>query len=713
MDRPAWRLRTASTTLELAAAPDELGPVLVDWYPDPASPGEARAVPGAEGHGVGGFATPADRLPLLYTALGTRHTRAAELAVDHGSGLVGARLRCTDVASASLPDGGDELRASFVDSTGHVAVELDVVTHPEHDVVELRSRVTNTGDAPLVLDRALTAALALPVGPGAVVDLLGGHWSREFSPFRVDLPAGELAIGSRQGITSHTYSPVVTVTSRDPSERGLRTEGRAQEDRDREHHRAYGVALAWSGSWRMVVDAAPFRPDVRVSGGAGDDATRILLEAGASFEAPPLLAVCGRTAEHVTAAWHDHARTVLARDLTPAHRPIVYNSWYATTFDVTPAHQLSLAEAAASLGVEVFVVDDGWFRGRDHDRAGLGDWTPDPHAFPDGLDPLVSGVTALGMRFGIWMEPEAVNPDSDLYREHPDWVYRAGDRPLVTLRHQYVLDLGRPEVESFVLDAVRAVLADERISYLKWDMNRPVSDGGRPGDPHGREWALQHTHAYYRILRAIRAEFPHVTVEACSGGGGRVDLAVLALTDVVWPSDETGPRDRLAIQHGFLSAYPPSVMSSWVTDAPDILDTDPASLELRFVVAMAGVLGVGSDLLAWDAATRERARELVALYADVRDVVHTGHVVRHGSPADDVYAVEYGPTAAGRPVVLLVYGRPGRAADVALPLATPDPGARYRVRSSGEVVSGADARAGLSVPFALADDADVVVLEPL
>ena len=264
--------------------------------------------------------------------------------------------------------------------------------------------------------------------------------------------------------------------------------------------------------------------------------------------------------------WHDYQRNWLARDLDVTRRPIVYNSWYATRFDVQPDQQLALADRAAELGAEVFVVDDGWFAGRTSDRSGLGNWWPDPVKFPDGLDPLISGVLARGLRFGIWVEPEAVSPDADILAEHPDWIYRAGDRPLVTVRNQYVLDFGRRAVLEWTEDWLRRLLNDRRITYLKWDMNRPITDGGRPGDRQSRQWAVQHTQGYYRVTRMLRTDFPDVTIEACSGGGGRIDSAVLGLSDVVWPSDETGPRDRLAIQHGFLSVYGPHVMSSWVTD---------------------------------------------------------------------------------------------------------------------------------------------------
>jgi alpha-galactosidase len=626
-----WELPTATTTYTVVAT--ELGLELAHWGRP------VRVVPPQ-----GTFETAADIAPLELAAAGTRHAQGSELLVP-GVGVVLA------LGPVELTDDGTDarLQALLRDPDAGLEVELHVRTSRRHDVVE-RWAVLRA-ERELRISRAFGAGWNVPVGPGGRVGTLVGAWSRETTPAEVDLPAGELSLGSRQGITSHTYAPVVTLRSRDP--------GTAD---------AYGIALAWSGSWRLAVDAVPFREVVRVS--AGDASGPVVLGPGEEYETPHQLGVWSpHGSDGVARAWHAYQRG-LARG--PEHRPVVYNSWYATRFDVRVEHQLALADVAADLGVEVFVVDDGWFRGRTSDRAGLGDWSVDPAKFPDGLEPLTTGVLDRGMRFGLWVEPEAVNPDSDLYRAHPDWVHR----PLHPLRHQYVLDLGMPEVEAWAAQVLRRLLTEHPISYLKWDMNRALPAGG----------SAAHTQAYYRLLRLLRQEFPHVTVEACAGGGGRVDHAVLALSDVVWASDETGPRDRLAIQHGFLSAYPPHVMSSWVTDEPDRLDTVSTSLEFRFVVAMAGVLGIGADVLAWDAATRARARELVALYREIRPVLHTGEVTRHGAPGDPAYAVQY--TGADR-TVLLAWARPAAG-----PL---------RVRLAGGGV--------VEVPFRLAPDCDVLVLD--
>ncbi|MFI2489468.1 alpha-galactosidase [Promicromonospora kroppenstedtii] len=691
-----WILPTRTGQYVVGEAPRGAGLVAVGWGP-------AAAETTAPVAATSSFEADLDLLPLEATALGTRNVHGAELVVRRADGVRGARLaRAGEVSLTQDADGGTHLECPLADDVLGLAVTLHVRTHPAHDVVEKWADLRNHSEQPIELLRGWGGAFNVPTSGPAHVNLLGGAWSREFTPFRASLGAGTLSLGSRQGITSHTYAPVVTVVpaGTDGAVRSAGTDAPVR----------FGVALAYSGSWRMALDAVPFADHVRVSAGPDDESGILTLEPGAGLTTPVLAGVrVEGDADDLAHAWHAYQAT-LARTRGPEHRPVVYNSWFATTFDVRVEHQLRLAEAAAQVGAEVFVVDDGWFRGRTTDRAALGDWEVDTARIPGGLGPLADGVKALGMRFGLWVEPEAVSPDSDLYRAHPEWAHHVDGRPLETLRHQYMLNLGLPEVEQWVLGTLRRLLTETDISYLKWDMNRSIADGGRTA-PGGDDWSWRHTQAYYRVLDALRAEFPHVTVEACAGGGGRIDHAVLARTDVVWPSDETGPRDRLAIQHGFLGVLPAWTMSSWVTDLPDLLDRDresgPASLEFRFVVAMAGVLGIGSDLLAWDSATRERAASFVELYREIRPVVHTGLTRRHGSPADPACAVQYTGEDA---VVVLAWRRAGEA-PLTVHLGDLDPDARYRVRGTDETRTGKELAAdGLVVPWTWRD-CDVVTLD--
>jgi alpha-galactosidase len=679
--------------------PDDSGLVLDHW---------GEAVPGgvppwSEPDRFAQYRLPADVAPLEYATAGQRHTAFSELLIDRGDSLVGATWTAQTAQIRYAPD-ATALSTPFVDETGELRLTLHIATSPTTDVVRRWITVENLGSERTVeLPRAFSAGWALPVGQRARAHYLAGAWAQEFQPQQIDLSYGSFSIGSRQGVTSLEFSPTVTIESA--------VVGREAE--------AYGLALEWSGSWRLQIDSSIVGDRTRVSCGIDDDVTTVTLLPGESFESPASLGVWSASGvEGVTQAWQHYQRGSLARTLDAGHRPVVYNSWMATEFDVRFDHQLQLARLAKRLGVEAFVLDDGWFVGRTSDRAGLGDWTPDLLKFPNGIRELAESVLNEGMRFGIWVEPEAVNPDSDLYRSHPDWVYRAGDRPLVFVRNQLVLDVGRDEVRDWIMDTLRGLLRSAPISYLKWDMNRPVSDGGRPGDVHGRQWSLQHTRNYYEILRMLRDEFPHVTLEACASGGGRIDNAVLGLSDVVWTSDETGPRDRLAIQHGYLSAYPAYAMSSWVADDPGSRDRSAVSFEFRFVVAMAGVLGIGADLLGWSDDQLDRGAALVELYKSIRHVIHRGRSYRHGTPADLTYCVEYATDNAEDPVCVLVYDRDrDRIIDreqVRIRPAFLTTSVRYRLRGTDIEVSAEQARSvGVAVPFALAGDVDVLIFDPI
>ncbi len=688
-----WSLRTVTGAYTVGLGLDDTVLLQEGW--GPAAGPEWSRPPGTNTS----WEPTADLAPVELTSLGTRQTAHADLIVDHGDGLVGVRWRHLD---STHDDAG--LTVRFIDTTGTLHLDLHTRTHRDHDVVRRWSEIRNVSAGRVVtVRRAMTGGWCVPAPHGARLRYLAGRWSAEFTPQRVDLRAGELRLGSRQGITSHTFAPVLDVQPLGPDGRRNRAAG------------TYSMQLAWSGSWQLVAEALPAAGLVRVSMGLADDTLAVLLAPGESLRCPELLGLHGTAGTAGTARqWHRYARRVLSRSTTPEHRPVVYNSWFATGFDVRPEHQLALADSAARLGAEVFVVDDGWFRGRDDDHRGLGDWTPDPTAFPDGLGPLAEGVLDRGLRFGLWIEPEGVSPDSDLYRDHPDWVYRAGDRPLTTMRRQLVLDLGRTEVVEWIEQTLTDLLTRYPISYLKWDMNRPVTDGGRPGDPASGRWSVDHVLGYHRVLRLLRRDFPHVTVEACAGGGGRVDPAVLALSDVVWPSDETGPRDRLAIQDGFLRSFPPHVMSSWVTDEPDRADPRPTSLGFRFVVAMAGVLGIGADLPRWPSADLDTARELVALYRSIRPVIHEGVVSRVGDPRIGLHSVQF---ACEDQLVLLVWdcrpaGAPRSRPDrITVPAARPD--RCYRLPDGSTVSGGHLARRGLTVPWSVAPDADVIVLDPV
>ncbi|MFJ1968224.1 alpha-galactosidase [Streptomyces sp. NPDC087903] len=563
---------------------------------------------------------------------------------------------------------GDELRLRFRDAGLAVTLHYRM----RDDVVE--RRVTLDNDGPTVeLLRADSATWTLPDRDGWRLSQLHGRWAAESRLVRGELTYGEKIIGSRRGHTGHQHLPWVALDTDATEERG----------------EVYGCALGWSGTWRIAVAQLP-DARVQITGGAGYDESGLLrLETGESFTTPVFAGLWSDGGfGGASRAWHAYQRAHVIPD-AGQDRPVLFNSWEATEFDISEEQQGTLARRAAAIGVELFVVDDGWFGARTSDRAGLGDWTPNPDRFARGLTPLADYVHALGMQFGIWVEPEMVNPDSDLYRAHPDWVQFQPGRKRTELRNQLVLNLAREDVRNYLWEQLDGLLSSAPIDYVKWDFNRCFTDAGWPGEPYPQRLWVDHVHALYGLLDRLRAAHPGVAFESCSGGGGRIDLGVLGRTDQVWTSDNTDPLDRLAIQHGFSQIHPARVMAAWVTDSPNAqLNGRVSSPRFRFVSAMAGVLGVGGDLSRWTEEELAEAREWVELYKEIRPLVQRGELYRLRPPSGGLSAVQY--VLGGEAVVLAwlqaqSHGEPAPA----LRLRGLDSTATYECRETGEVHRGA------------------------
>ncbi len=399
----------------------------------------------------------------------------------------------------------------------------------------------------------------------------------------------------------------------------------------------FGV-LAWSGNWKLEAEVTDFA-STRVHIGVNDWDFAWQLEKGETFTTPPALA--GFTTNGFGAAsrnLHDHIRNRLLPHGKSLHK-VLYNSWEATSFDVDETSQTELAHIAAEIGVELFVVDDGWFHGRKDDKAGLGDWWPDEKKFPNGLTPLIQKVNELGMEFGLWIEPEMVNPDSELYRSHPDWVIHFPNRPRSESRNQLILNLGRTDVREYLFEVIDKLLSENNIRFIKWDMNRNVSEPGwpdAPGDP--REIWVRYVEVLYQLWGKLRSKHPQVIWQSCSGGGGRADLGILHHADQIWVSDNTDACSRLSIQEGFSQIFPAMTMGSWVTDA----GKNVLPLEFRFHVSMCGSLGIGAHLSRWNADERKEAAKHIAAYKAIRHIVQFGDQYRL-MPADSggLTAIQY------------------------------------------------------------------------
>jgi alpha-galactosidase len=566
---------------------------------------------------------------------------------------------------------GNDLDIALKDIRDPIEVTLHYRVYPEYGIVRRSATVRNGTAHPFVIESAQSAAWYMPAGTGYQFSYLNGRWAAETQLVREPIHEGMKVIESRKGHTSHGFNPWFAVDAGDASE---------------ESGRVWFGALAWSGNWRITVEQTAYR-QVRVTGGFNSFDFAWPLKPGEALETPEFYG--GFSAGGFGGAsrlLHRFERDrILPGGAAARLRPVLYNSWEATGFDVGEAGQKALAAKAATLGVELFVMDDGWFGARKDDHAGLGDWVVNPKKFPNGLKPLIDTVKGLGMDFGLWVEPEMVNPDSDLYRAHPDWVMHFDGRPRSELRNQLVLNLARDDVRDYIFGVLDKLATDYPIRYFKWDMNRPFSEPGWPeaGPADERKLWVAYVRNLYRIIDRLRAKHPGLEIESCSSGGGRVDLGILQRVEEVWPSDNTDAFDRLGIQEGFSQAYTARIMSAWVTDSPNWVNGRAVSLSYRFLAAMQGALGIGSNLNQWTEEDFALARKMVALSKRIRATVQNGDVYRLFSPrSGDLAANQYvGPE--GKQSVLFAF-RHSQQYNTPVPtirLRGLDPRAMYRVES--------------------------------
>jgi len=511
------------------------------------------------------------------------------------------------------------------DISRQIFVTLHYAIDPQTGILARSATIENREAAPVTVEQAAAAAWALPRGH-YTLNYLTGRWAGEWNLTQETLHPGARVLESRRGSTSHHANPWFAIQSGDP---------------DEEHGDVWFGALAWSGSWRITVEQDQLDA-VRVTGGFNPFDFGYVLRPGERLETPVFYG--GYSAHGLGGAsrlLHSfELHNILPRTEktaalpAPRPRPVIYNSWEATEFNVNEAGQIALAEKAAALGVNRFVMDDGWFGQRKNDHAGLGDWYVNQEKFPHGLKPLIDRVHALGMDFGLWVEPEMVNPDSDLYRKHPDWVLNFPGRPRSEQRNQLVLNLAREDVKDYVLGVLDKLLNENDIAFLKWDYNRNWSEPGwdQLPAPEQKKVYVTFTENLYSILAELRKKHPNVEIESCSGGGGRVDLGILRYTDEVWPSDNTDPFDRLTIQDGFTYAYTPQVMMAWVTDSPHWLNSRSTSLEYRMLSSMQGSLGIGANISKWSDQETALAKRLIAAYHQVQPTITQGELYRLISP---------------------------------------------------------------------------------
>ncbi len=549
--------------------------------------------------------------PSLFPQVGTGFLGSPAALIRRGDRAVVTAFELTDISIG-------QARAGFQFEDKHNGLSLSIEWRiASGDVVVTRASLTNKGSDRLAIDHL--ASLSLPLPDWAIVQSrFSGRWSHEMGVARAPIAQGETrshSRGGKQGFGGGNWLMV----------------GSANADADT--GKMIAAHLLWSGDYQSVVErdadgAAMLQLGVRL------DAGEIILGAGESYHTPDACFAFSNAGRNgLRRAFHTFARA----DILPAMGPrkVHINSWDALGFDLDEARLMAFAQTAAQIGIERFVVDDGWFSGRSNDRTSLGDWSTDRARFPRGLNPLIAHVEKLGMDFGLWVEPEMVSADSDLYRAHPDWCLNLPMRAQPEQRQQLVLDLTQPEVCEYLFSAIDRLLGDHAVAYLKWDHNRDLFPAANANGPVGHAQTI----ALYALLDHVRAAHPHVEIESCSSGGGRVDYAIMERCHRFWASDNNHPVDRLRINNAWSQFFPLEVIGTHVGPPTNPITGRSAPIDFRAKVAMFGHMGVEADPTDIDQTDRETLAAIIALYKDWRGVLHTGLCEELSCDTPDIWAM--------------------------------------------------------------------------
>ncbi|WP_026309788.1 alpha-galactosidase [Niabella aurantiaca] len=506
---------------------------------------------------------------------------------------------------------------------------LEVITYirilEELDILEKWIEVKHTGSkGTMRIQNLMSGSIALPTDQYVLTQLSGNELG-EFQPYRSVLTPGLKVIENRM-FRSNNNMPWFLV--------------RPKRTATDENGPAWWGCIHYSGNWKIVFDQAYERSSnytLQVSAGINFWDTELVLKPGGQFKTPVFSV--GYTNGGAEGAARSNAAYVRNAVLPAAFRnvlrPVLFNGWVTTTFHINDSIELAMAKEAAKLGVELFAIDDGWFKGRNSGGEGLGDWEVDKNKFPRGLGPLIDSVHRLGMKFGLWVEPESAVRNSDVYRKHPDWVLEFPGRSATPGR--FFLNLAKEEVYRYLYHSLDRLLTENKIDFIKWDQNTAIGDAGWADAPPEiqMEVRVRFINNVYRLVDALRKKHPHVLFESCASGGGRVDLGMLARMDQVWTSDNTTAIDRVFIQYGYLGAMPANTMESWVIGDYINQGNGLPSLSYKFDVAMSGLLGIGENILKWTPEEKALAKHKVEIYKLIRPAVQNGTLYRLVSPFEN------------------------------------------------------------------------------
>lgn len=650
-------------------------------------------------------------LPQEYPGFGVGDYRSAAISCRGQDGSLSADLRVEKVEITSNPvypeglphfhdlDGEphESLCLYMRDQCIGLGAKLYYTLFEEQDAIIRWVRLSNEGNTSLCLERAMSASVDFSEGNYHWIHLWG-NWSRERHVERQPLHHGIQSVGSLRGASSGQHNPFIAL---------------AEPTANETHGDVYGFVLAYSGDHLCFAEQDPYG-SVRVGLGIHPTSFSWTLSPGECFDTPQCAFVfSGDGMGGLSRKYHHLIQDHLCRGTWRNRpRPVLINNWEATYFQFSADKLTAIAADAAKLGIEMLVMDDGWFGKRDNDCSGLGDWTVNEKKLGCTLAELVNRVRAQGLEFGIWFEPEMVSPDSDLYRAHPDWVLCAANRQPSLGRSQYVLDMARPEVVDYLYNALAAILRSADISYVKWDMNRYITEAGSSSLSPERQGEVRHRYilGVYRLLDRLTSDFPHILFEGCASGGSRFDAGMLYYTPQIWTSDDTDAVERLAIQSGTSLVYPPSCMGCHVSAVPNHQVARITPLETRVQVAMGGMFGCELDLTTLSQEEKETLRQEIVRYKRLRPLIMNGELYRLRTPFQDGWR---GLSAAWMQVSLdkkeaLVTAVQAMAIPdtpfFRLRLQGLDPETIYRIQPGHQELSGATLMgAGLALPFIIGD----------
>ncbi|CFV19370.1 alpha-galactosidase [Yersinia pseudotuberculosis] len=482
---------------------------------------------------------------------------------------------------------------------------------PDSGVIKTRNTLTNIKAGCYRIDR-LAVTLPFPERANEIM-AFNGRWIKEFQRHSLKLDHGGYIQENRRGRTSHEYFPGMVVGKAGFSE---------------QQGEVWGLHLAWSGNHRLRADC---KSDGRrqVQAEALYFSGEIVLEHLQSVSTPWVYATYSATGLNgMSHSFHHYVRQNIVPSLAEKPRPVHLNTWEGIYFKHDPDYIIQMVKNAAKIGVERFIIDDGWFKGRNNDLSSLGDWYIDAEKYPQGLNPIIEAVNEYGMEFGIWVEPEMINQDSDLYRNHPDWVLKLDGYPLLKGRDQLLLDLSNPAVFDYLLERLSWLLGEHKVDYVKWDFNREMVQPGHRGHPS----LVQQTEQLYRLFDQLNLHFPHIEFESCASGGGRIDYEILQRCHRFWPSDSNDALDRQQIQRGMSYFFPPEVMGAHIGGTPCHTTARMHSINFRGLTALFGHMGVELDTVSESPAEQQAFARYIALHKQLRPLLHSGNTIRLDHP---------------------------------------------------------------------------------